>query len=187
MHENCQADEAKAAEREDGSEEVRVHKTAARPYAPTKAEAAEHYPLRLPYRSWCADCVDGCATSAHHRSENRPREGLTWCLDYCFFGAACGVCGDKDAADPVDGKRNMPILVAYDDVKGVFWRLKLPAKGANGGRCKVVLQSFRRLRLRRIRGDGEYRSGGADYSVEDGYCSSSHRRHGSDSLGGAMF
>ena len=31
VHENGQVDEAKVAEREDGSEEVRVHKTAARP------------------------------------------------------------------------------------------------------------------------------------------------------------
>ena len=49
VHENGQVDEAKVAEREDGSEEVRVHKTAARPYAPTKAEMAVHYRLHLKY------------------------------------------------------------------------------------------------------------------------------------------
>ena len=44
---------------------------------------------------------------------------------------ACGVCGDEEeTTDPVDGKRKMPILVAYDDVKGAFWTLKVPAKGS---------------------------------------------------------
>ena len=49
-------------------------------------------------------------------------------MDFCFLGEACGVCGDEDIADPVDGKQRMPILVAYDDVKGAFWTLNVPAK-----------------------------------------------------------
>ena len=47
VHENGQVGEAKLAEVEEGSEETRVHKTAARP--PTKAECAEHHPLHLKY------------------------------------------------------------------------------------------------------------------------------------------
>ena len=70
MHESGQVDEAKVAEKEDGSKEARVHKTVARPHAHTKAEMAEHYPLHLKYRSWCADCVHDQATSAHHPPEN---------------------------------------------------------------------------------------------------------------------
>ena len=45
----------------------------------------------------------------------------------CFLGEACGVCWDyEETADLVDGKRKMPILVAFDDVKGCF----LDAKGS---------------------------------------------------------
>ena len=47
LHENGQVDKAKVVEREDGSEEVRVRKTSARPYAPTKAEMAEHYAMSI--------------------------------------------------------------------------------------------------------------------------------------------
>ena len=47
MHENGQVYEAKVAERDDSSDEARVHKTAARPHASTKAEMAAHYPLHL--------------------------------------------------------------------------------------------------------------------------------------------
>ena len=130
VHENGQVDEAKVAEREDGSEEVRAHKTAPRPYAPTKAEMTEHYPLHPKYRSWCADCVHGRATSAHHRSDHRQQGGVTWSMDYCSLGEACGVCDDEEeTTDAVDGKRKMPILVAYDDVEGACWTLTCPAKG----------------------------------------------------------
>ena len=61
VHENSQVDEAKVAEREDGSDEAQVRKTGARPHAPTKAEMAEHYPLHLNYLSWCAGCLHGKA------------------------------------------------------------------------------------------------------------------------------
>ena len=74
---------------EESSEETRAPRVAARPYAPTKADMAEHYPLHLNYRSWCDDCVHGRATSAHHRSEDRPREGVTWSMDYTFLGKKC--------------------------------------------------------------------------------------------------
>ena len=51
-------------------------------------------------------------------------------MDYCFLGEACGVCGDEEeTTDPVDGQRKMLIWVAYDGVKGVFWTLKVSAKG----------------------------------------------------------
>ena len=51
-------------------------------------------------------------------------------MDYCFLGEACGVCeDDEETTDPVDGKRKMPILVAYGNVKGAFWTLQVPAKG----------------------------------------------------------
>ena len=51
-------------------------------------------------------------------------------MDDCFLWEACGVCeDDEETTDPVDGKREMPILVAYDDVKGAFWTLKVRAKG----------------------------------------------------------
>ena len=51
-------------------------------------------------------------------------------MDYCFLGEYCGVCADEEeTTDPVDGKRKMPILVVYDDVKGALWTRKVPAKG----------------------------------------------------------
>ena len=49
VHDNGQVDEAKVAESEDGSDEARVHKTAARAHAPTNAQMAEHYALHLKY------------------------------------------------------------------------------------------------------------------------------------------
>ena len=56
--------------------------------------------------------------------------GVTWSMDYCFLGEACGACeDDEEMTDSVDGKRKMPILVAYDDVNGAFWTLSVPAKG----------------------------------------------------------
>ena len=51
-------------------------------------------------------------------------------MEYCFLGEACGVCEDEEeTTDPVDGKRKMPIWVAYDDVKGALWTREVPAKG----------------------------------------------------------
>ena len=106
MHENGQVEEDQWAEVGEGSVETRAHRVVARPHAPTKAELAEHYPLRLNYGSWCADCVHGRAASAHHRPANQPREGVTWSMDYCFLGEAC--------QDDDGGKREIPILAAYD-------------------------------------------------------------------------
>ena len=52
-------------------------------------------------------------------------------MDWCFLGEACGVCGDEETTDPVDGRRKMPILVAYEYVKGGF----LDAKGSREKRA----------------------------------------------------
>ena len=85
----------------EGSDEARVHKIAARPYVQTKAAMAELHQLHLAYRSLCAEYAHGRAASAHHRSGNRPCEGVTWSMDYCFLGEACGACGNEDTTDPV--------------------------------------------------------------------------------------
>ena len=102
-------------------EESREPRVAARPHAPTKAELAAHFPLHLHYRSWCPYCVQARATSAHHKTEGRPREGVTWSMDYCFLG--------ENVEDDDEGERNMPIVIAHDDVKNAFWALKVPRKG----------------------------------------------------------
>ena len=94
-------------------------------------------------------------------------------MNYCFLGEACGICGDKDTADPVDGKRKMPISVAHDDVKGAFWTLRVPVRGPT----ESVLKWFS---VGGIRGYGEDRPGGVEYSVEDGHCGSSYWRLDSD-------
>ena len=102
-------------------EEVRSEKVAARPYAPTKAEIAAHFPLHLKYRSWCPYCVQAKAISAHHRQAERPRDGVTWSMDYCFLG--------ENGEDDDSGERKMPILIAYDDLKNAFWSVKVHQKG----------------------------------------------------------
>ena len=80
-------------------------------------------------------------------------------MDYCFLEEACGVCGDEEeTTDPVDGKRKTPILVAYNDVKGAFWTLKVLRKGQlrvllNGVAVNWKTQAERdpRLQLRQIK------------------------------------
>ena len=58
-------------------------------------------------------------------------------MEYSLLGEACGVCDDEEeTTDPVDGKRKMLILVAYDDVKVAFWAREVPAKGPTEGVVK---------------------------------------------------
>ena len=61
-----------------GDSEVRGHKRAVRPYAPTKAELEEHLPLHLNYRDWCEDCVRAKALATPHKLDHsEPLEGVT--------------------------------------------------------------------------------------------------------------
>ena len=70
-------------------EEMRAPRVARRPILPTKAEIAEHFPLHLNFRSWCAHCVAGKARMAPHVVQPADREkfGVTVHMDYAFMTA----------------------------------------------------------------------------------------------------
>ena len=108
------------------AEEVRVPVVAKRPIAPTKAQLEEHLPLHLNYRSWCPHCVFGKAHSAHHRTaEEVESDGVTWHMDYCFFGK-------KSLEEEVsDSDNTFAVLVVYDDYMGAFWALRVEKKGSS--------------------------------------------------------
>ena len=84
-----------------------------RPELPTKAEIAEHFPLHLKYRSWCAHCRAGRARLAPHISEPQDREriGITVNADFAFMGS-------EEAEEDMQ-----PSLVIYDDHASAFWAL----------------------------------------------------------------
>ena len=107
--------EAKEEEEKEKIEddEVRVPRVGRRPELPTKAEIAEHFPLHLKYRSWCAHCRAGRARLAPHISEPQDREriGITVNADFAFMGS-------EEAEEDMQ-----PSLVIYDDHASAFWAL----------------------------------------------------------------
>ena len=121
--EAVEAVEADGEAKEEGDEkneedEVRVPRVGRRPELPTKAEIAEHFPLHLKYRSWCAHCRAGRARLAPHISEPQDREriGITVNADFAFMGS-------EEAEEDMQ-----PSLVIYDDHAGAFWALGVRAK-----------------------------------------------------------
>ena len=51
---------------ESREEEVQLGKTMPTPKMPTQSELDEHRIDHIPYRSWCADCVEGFGREAKH-------------------------------------------------------------------------------------------------------------------------
>ena len=101
-------------------EENVVPKIAPRPYIPTKAEVAAHYPLHAEYRSWCKHCVEGKAASRLHHKGDPLEEplGVTVSIDYCFM-------------TPEESEEGMDaVLIGYDDKKKGLWAMTVDAKGA---------------------------------------------------------
>ena len=99
-------------------DEMRKPRVGTRPVLPTKAEIAEHYPLHLKYRSWCAHCRAGKARLAPHICEPADREklGITVNCDYAFMTA--------EEAD----EEMQPSLVIFDDDKESFWAIGCRSK-----------------------------------------------------------
>ena len=98
------------AEAED-EEETRTPRICRRPQAPTKQMVEEHNHTHAEYRDWCPDCRAGKSTGLHHRRGDPSEEklGVTVSIDYAFRQ------GDEQEEGTI------PILVAYDNVKGSIW------------------------------------------------------------------
>ena len=109
-------------------------------------------------------------------------------MEYCFLGEACGVCGDEEkTTNPMDGRRKMPILVAYDGVKRSFRTLKVPAKGLTES---VVKWSCRKLEDSGYAGSEVTANTDQEESMiasRTAIAAARRWRHYSDRLGGVMF
>ena len=55
---------------DDGVKEARVAKGKKSPKDPTRKEREEHELTRMPFRSWCEDCVKSRARNVHHRKKS---------------------------------------------------------------------------------------------------------------------
>ena len=97
----------------------RKQRIARRPYTPTKAEIAEHFPLHVHYRSWCPHCRAGKSIGKQHKSRDPNDEplGVEICVGYAFKGV-------EEAEEDVS-----PVLVAYNQNKNALWTLEVDHKG----------------------------------------------------------
>ena len=60
-------EEEEEQEEQQEDEEARMLKRASDPGCPTEQEREAHEATHLPYRSWCAECVDGRKRNPPHR------------------------------------------------------------------------------------------------------------------------
>ena len=104
---------------EDENLEARAPRIANRPYVPTKAEIAAHFPLHAEYRPWCKCCVHGKGISRQHAAGDNTEEvlGVTISIDYCFMVP-------EESEEEMDA-----ILIAYDSHKMRLWAMTADAKG----------------------------------------------------------
>ena len=62
----------------------------------------------------------------HHRSEEeKQRDGITWHMDFCFFGKKTFEEEEKES------ENTFTVLVVYDDNLEAFWALRVDKKGAS--------------------------------------------------------
>ena len=81
------------------------------PSAPTVAEREEHRRTHFPFRSWCDECVAGCAFGHPHFSHQKDPERYALphvAGDYWFMG------GQSE-----DSRENTPVRVMYE--KTIHW------------------------------------------------------------------
>ena len=112
---------------EDADEETRTPRIVRRPQAPTKQMVDEHNRTHAEYRDWCPDCRAGKSTGLHHRCGDPEEEklGVTIRVDYAF----------RSTGEQEEGV--VPILVAYDNMKGSIWALEVEEKGVSHGTVAV--------------------------------------------------
>ena len=89
-------------EKEEELEEGAAVRTMRSPTEPTAKERADHDATHMPFRSWCAHCVEGRGESLPHlKSENTDITVPEISLDYCF-------------TRKTEEERNVTILVMKD-------------------------------------------------------------------------
>ena len=109
-------------------EEVLPGKRMRTPQAPTQSELDEHGIDHLPYREWCADCVEGFGREdAHTSSEVK----ATWIpvvsTDYLFVTKR-GIF-TKTEYEPIAGEEHLKVLVVYDSKSRSLFAHAVPKKG----------------------------------------------------------
>ena len=108
-------------------DETRRPRICKRPLAPTKEMVEEHNRTHAEYRDWCPDCRAGKSTGLHHRrgDPTEDKVGVTISIDYAF----------RQGDEREEGL--IPILVAYDNVKGSIWALEVEEKGISNSSIAV--------------------------------------------------
>ena len=117
--------EGRAAD--DDDDETRRPRICRRPLAPTKEMVEEHNRTHAEYRDWCPDFRAGKSTGLHHRRGDPAEDkvGVTISIDYAF----------RQADEREEGI--IPILVAYDNIKGSIWALEVEEKGISNSSVAV--------------------------------------------------
>ena len=82
------------------------------PKLPSRQEAEEHCLTHLPYRNWCAFCVQGKGKSAPHFKNHSRTDGLAEVhFDYCFLSTEGDQLATVLVAKERSSKMGMPTMV----------------------------------------------------------------------------
>ena len=83
MANGAETQEEQAAGQEfEGEEETEPQKVMTTPHMPSPAEVEDHRIDHLPYRSWCAECIEGQGKERPHTSSKSVRTISTISFDY---------------------------------------------------------------------------------------------------------
>jgi len=108
-----------------------AHKVLPDPGEPTTAEVEDHRACgHVPYRSWCAECVESRGVGEPHRTRKDQRLVCVFAFDYLFIGKDGKPIARQDLTDNRE-EVDVKILIAKDTRGKAVFSHVIPQKGVD--------------------------------------------------------